>query len=98
VSAPPFLISIRLNHEALKALIVAQHAQILSKTNTGLARRRDRRLKLLIAKLRRMQFGGKSEKAGPADRAGWSARWTNWKRAEQRDSFYFRYLRRLCRL
>src|SRR5258706_4236978 len=59
-----------LNHEALKALIVAQHAQILSKDEQLLQRdeqlaSRDEeieRLKLLIAKLRRMQFGRKSEK------------------------------------
>ena len=59
-----------LNHEALKALIVAQHAQILSKDEQLLHREeqlasRDEeieRLKLLIAKLRRMQFGRKSEK------------------------------------
>src|ERR1700688_5245821 len=52
-----------LNHEALKALIVAQHAQILSK-DEQLAWRDEEieRLKLLIAKLRRMQFGRKSEK------------------------------------
>src|ERR1700741_2795602 len=66
-----------LNHEALKALIVAQHEQILSKDEQLLAKeeqllRKDEqlasrdeeieRLKLLIAKLRRMQFGRKSEK------------------------------------
>jgi transposase len=61
-----------LNHEALKALIVAQHAQILSKDEQLLQRdeqlaSRDEeieRLKLLIAKLRRMEFGRKSEKLG----------------------------------
>src|SRR2546421_3065501 len=59
-----------LNHEALKALIIAQHAQILSKDEQLLSKEeqlasRDEeieRLKLLIAKLRRMQFGHKSEK------------------------------------
>src|SRR5216684_9120321 len=59
-----------LNHEALKALIFAQHAQILSKDEQLLRKEaqlasRDEeieRLKLLIAKLRRMQFGRKSEK------------------------------------
>src|SRR5207249_5631458 len=66
-----------LNHEALKALIIAQHAQILSKDEQLLSKdeqllrkeaqlaSRDEeieRLKLLIAKLRRMQFGRKSEK------------------------------------
>src|ERR1700687_2707952 len=59
-----------LNHEALKALIVTQHAQILSKDEQLLRKEeqlasRDEeieRLKLWIAKLRRMQFGRKSEK------------------------------------
>src|SRR3984893_16702427 len=59
-----------LNHEALKALIVTQHAQILSKDEQLLRKEeqlasRDseiEHLKLLIAKLRRMQFGRKSEK------------------------------------
>jgi transposase len=59
-----------LNHEALKALIIAQHEQILSKDeqllskDEQLASRNEEieRLKLLIAKLRRMQFGRKSEK------------------------------------
>ncbi len=66
-----------LNHEALKALIVAQHAQLLSRDEQLLSKAeqllhkeeqlasRDEeieRLKLLIAKLRRMQFGRKSEK------------------------------------
>src|SRR6202171_4656998 len=66
-----------LNREALKALIVAQQEQILSKNEQLLSKdaqllRKDEqlasrdeeieRLKLLIAKLRRMQFGRKSEK------------------------------------
>src|SRR5713226_10563830 len=52
-----------LNHEALKALIVAQHAQILSNDEQLASRDEEiERLKLLIAKLRRMQFGRKSEK------------------------------------
>src|SRR5260370_39758959 len=52
-----------LNHEALKALIVAQHAQILSKDEQLASRDEEiERLKLLIAKLRRMQFGRKSGK------------------------------------
>lgn len=59
-----------LNFEALKALIVAQHEQLLSKDeqlfhkDEQLASRDEEieRLKLLIAKLRRMQFGRKSEK------------------------------------
>jgi transposase len=66
-----------LNPEALKALIVAQHQQLLSKDaqllrkdeqlfskDEQLASRDEEieRLKLLIAKLRRMEFGRKSEK------------------------------------
>jgi transposase len=66
-----------LTPEALKALIVAQHEQILSKDEQLLSKdeqllsKEERlssleeeieRLKLLIAKLRRMQFGRKSEK------------------------------------
>src|SRR5215472_7119068 len=77
-----------LNHEALKALIVAQHEQLLSKDEQLLRKdeqltSRDEeieRLKLLIAKLRRMQFGRKSEKLD------WEIEqlelsWTNCKRA-----------------
>src|SRR5439155_14343294 len=61
-----------LNHEALKALIVAQYAQILSKDEQLASRDEEiERLKLLIAKLRRMQFGRKSEKL---DRQTFSAR------------------------
>lgn len=59
-----------LTPESLKALIVAQHEQILSKDeqllrkDEQLASRDEEieRLKLLIAKLRRMRFGRKSEK------------------------------------
>ena len=52
-----------LNPEALKALIVAQHEQLLSKEEQLASRDEEiERLKLLIAKLRRMQFGRKSEK------------------------------------
>ena len=59
-----------LNHEALKALIVAQHQEIFSQHEQLLTQReqlasRDaeiEHLKRLLAKLRRMQFGRKSEK------------------------------------
>lgn len=52
-----------LNPEALKALIVAQHEQLLSNEEQLASRDEEiERLKLLIAKLRRMQFGRKSEK------------------------------------
>ena len=52
-----------LTPEALKALIVAQHEQILSKDEQLASRDEEiERLKLLIAKLRRMQFGRKSDK------------------------------------
>src|SRR6202035_6120755 len=46
----------RLDSAALKALILSQHEQLLSRDNEI------EHLKLLIAKLRRMQFGRKSEK------------------------------------
>ncbi len=65
-----------LDPEALKALIVAQHQQLLSKDEQLLRKEeqlasRDEeieRLKLLIAKLRRMQFG-RIREAGTANRA-----------------------------
>jgi transposase len=48
---------------ALKALILTQHQQILSKEEQLASRDSEiEQLKLLIAKLRRMQFGRKSEK------------------------------------
>jgi hypothetical protein len=46
----------QLDSTALKALILAQHEQLLSRDSEI------EHLKLLIAKLRRMQFGRKSEK------------------------------------
>jgi len=59
-----------LNHEALKAVILAQHRtlaaqeeELHSKDEPRASRQAEiERLKLLIAKLRRMQFGRKSEK------------------------------------
>lgn len=52
-----------LTPEALKALIVAQHEQLLHKDEQLSSRDEEiERLKLLIAKLRRIQFGRKSEK------------------------------------
>src|SRR5580692_8897183 len=52
-----------LDFAALKALIVAQHEQLVSKDQQLASRDEEiERLKLLIAKLRRMQFGRKSEK------------------------------------
>src|ERR1700683_1062105 len=45
----------QLDPTALKALILSQHEQLLSRDNEI------EHLKLLIAKLRRMQFGRKSE-------------------------------------
>jgi transposase len=54
-----------LTPEALKALVVAQHEQLLSKDEQLSSRDEEiERLKLLIAKLRRMEFGRKSEKLG----------------------------------
>jgi transposase len=52
-----------LNPEELKALILSQHEQLLSKDEQLASRDEEiERLKLLIAKLRRMQYGRKSEK------------------------------------
>ena len=52
-----------LNPEALQALIIAQHEQLLHKDEQLVSRDEEiERLKLLIAKLRRMEFGRKSEK------------------------------------
>src|SRR5467141_1553124 len=52
-----------LNHNELKALIFLQRAQLLSKDVQLQSRDQEiEHLKLLIAKLRRMQFGRKSEK------------------------------------
>ena len=45
-----------LDHDSLKALILSQHDQLLSRAHEI------EHLKLLIAKLQRMQFGRKSEK------------------------------------
>ena len=48
---------------ALKALILSQHQEILSQEEQLASRDSEiEQLKLLIAKLRRMQFGRKSEK------------------------------------
>jgi transposase len=52
-----------LTPEALKALIVAQHEQLVHKDEQLFSRDEEiERLKQLIAKLRRMEFGRKSEK------------------------------------
>jgi transposase len=49
--------------EALRALILAQHTQLIAKDEQLLSREREiEHLKLLLAKLHRMQFGRKSEK------------------------------------
>src|ERR1700689_3027854 len=57
VAAPRSLPDLnQLDLAALKALILSQHEQLLSRDNEI------EHLKLLIAKLRRMQFGRKSEK------------------------------------
>src|ERR1700680_1832848 len=57
VAAPRALPDLnQLDPTALKALILSQHEQLLSRDNEI------EHLKLLIAKLRRMQFGRKSEK------------------------------------
>ena len=52
-----------LNREALKVLIVSQHDQLRAKEEQLQARDQEiEHLKLLLAQLRRMQFGRKSEK------------------------------------
>jgi len=52
-----------LNREALKALIVSQQDQLRAKEEQLQARDQEiEHLKLLLAQLRRMQFGRKSEK------------------------------------
>jgi len=49
--------------EALRALILAQHQELISKDEELLSREREiEHLKLLLVKLHRMQFGRKSEK------------------------------------
>ncbi len=49
--------------DALKALILSQQQQLLSKDEQLLSRDHEiEHLKLMIAKLQRMQFGRKSEK------------------------------------
>ena len=49
--------------EALRALILAQHQELITKDEQLLSREREiEHLKLLLAKLHRMQFGRKSEK------------------------------------
>jgi transposase len=49
--------------EALRALILAQHEQLITKDEQLLSREREiEHLKLLLVKLHRMQFGRKSEK------------------------------------
>ena len=53
----------QLDGEALRALIVAQHEEIAAQREQLLSRESEiEHLKLLLAKLRRMQFGRKSEK------------------------------------
>jgi transposase len=49
--------------DALRALIMAQHTQLIAKDEQLISREREiEHLKLLLAKLHRMQFGRKSEK------------------------------------
>ena len=64
VAAPRALPDLnQLDPAALKALILSQHEQLLSKDEQLLSRDNEiEHLRLLIAKLRRMQFGRKSEK------------------------------------
>ena len=64
VTAPPTLPDLNgLNPEELKALILAQHQNLVAHHETLASRETEiENLKLLILKLRRMQFGRKSEK------------------------------------
>jgi predicted RecB family endonuclease len=53
----------QLDEEALRALIISQHQEIIAQHERLLSHQDEiEHLKLLIAKLRRMQFGRKSEK------------------------------------
>lgn len=63
-TAPPSLPDLQqLTSDALRALIVSQHEQLVRKEEQLASRESEiEHLKLLIAKLRRMQFGRKSEK------------------------------------
>ena len=64
VTAPPTLPDLNgLNPDELKALILAQHQNLVAHHETLASRETEiENLKLLILKLRRMQFGRKSEK------------------------------------
>jgi transposase len=64
VTAPPTLPDLNgLNPDELKALILAQHENLVAHHETLVSRETEiENLKLLILKLRRMQFGRKSEK------------------------------------
>ena len=64
VAAPPTLPDLNgLNPDELKALILAQHQNLVAHHETLASRETEiENLKLLILKLRRMQFGRKSEK------------------------------------
>lgn len=63
-AAPPSLPDLQqLTSDALRALIVSQHEQLVRKEEQLASREAEiEHLKLLIAKLRRMQFGRRSEK------------------------------------
>src|ERR1700752_4612810 len=63
--------------EELRALILAQHEQLLSRE------REIEHLKLLLVKLHRMQFGRKSEKL-QRQIEQWSCDWRNWNRVAAR--------------
>ena len=66
-----------LDPNELKALILSQREQLASRDSEI------EHLKLLIAKLRRMQFGRKSEKLDRRS-SNWSCGWTSWKRRKRR--------------
>ena len=67
--------------DALRTLILSQHEQILLKDEQLASRDAEiEQLKLLIAKLRRMQFGA-SRRRWKGRSSSCSCGWTNWKRA-----------------
>jgi hypothetical protein len=70
--------------EALRALILAQHQELITKDEQLLSREREiEHLKLLLVKLHRMQFGG-SRRSYSDRSSSWSCGWKNWNRIAMR--------------
>ena len=66
----------QLDSQALKSLILAQHEQVLAQREQLASRDVEiEHLKLLIAKLRRMQFGRSSEKREKIRSNNWNCGW-----------------------